>query len=200
MQAVWGLYLAQRAQEESSIKVAERASRARGGRDAVAGHSTEEVREPALEVSWPLEWTEQRQPLRAAFWGTSRAILTEADSRGGALLGSREHLSIGPRKPTPSLHRLVFQSQALPGTGGRRDGAQAHGSHMRPPPKPKPPLRSSPRAPRTCLPPRGQGALSYSPLANTLLQRVLRPSVAVRFDLFQFPKQAPPFCLQAQAA
>ena len=30
-------------QEDSSIRVAERASRARGGPDAVTGHSTEEV-------------------------------------------------------------------------------------------------------------------------------------------------------------
>lgn len=59
-------------QEDSSIRAAERASRARGSPDAVTGHSTEEVsieevRELSPEVAWPLEWTEQRQPLWAAF-------------------------------------------------------------------------------------------------------------------------------------
>lgn len=105
-------------QEDSSIRVAERASRARGGRDAVTGHSTEEVREPAPEMAWPLEWTEQRQPLRAAFCGTSRVTLTEADSLGSALLGAREHLSTGSRKVGPSQkasrkHQVLSSPQGL---------------------------------------------------------------------------------------
>ena len=59
-------------QEDSSIRATERASRARGSPDAVTGHSTEEVsieevRELSPEVAWPLEWTEQHQPLWAAF-------------------------------------------------------------------------------------------------------------------------------------
>lgn len=111
MQAVWGLPLAEHAQEQSSITVAERASRARGGQDAVMGHSTEEVREPAPEVAWPLEWTEQRQPLRAAFWGTSRVTV-----RGGLswrCLAGLERAPVHCVKEVGPIQRGSRQHQAL---------------------------------------------------------------------------------------
>lgn len=141
---MWGLPLAEHAQEQSSITVAERASRARGGRDAVTGHSTEEVREPAPDVAWPLEWTEPRQPLRAAFWGMSRVILRGELSRrclaglerapvhwvkevGPSQRGSRQHQALTPKackeemKPNtpPSRHALH-----TPNPPGRQRGQE----------------------------------------------------------------------------
>ena len=124
--------------------MAERASRARGGRDAVTGHSTEEVREPAPDVAWPLEWTEPRQPLRAAFWGMSRVILRGELSRrclaglerapvhwvkevGPSQRGSRQHQALTPKackeemKPNtpPSRHALH-----TPNPPGRQRGQE----------------------------------------------------------------------------
>ena len=55
-------------------------------------------------------------------------------------------------------------------------------------------------SPHLSATPRSMSSVLLTPAQHTppVLPEAL--FVAVRFDFFQFPKQAPPFCLQAQAA
>lgn len=98
----------------------------------------------------------------------------------------------GAREPSPRLCLGSPSFQPPPGTGSRRDGGAVSGSHM--PPKPKPPLGFSTRAPHACPRPQRQRAPSCSPPANQLLQGFLRPSSRL-CDLTYFgsPNKPHPF-------
>ena len=112
---------------------------------------------------------------------------------GATNTGAREPLPTAvPRAQAPHSYLGTPSFQAPLGTGSRCDGGSVHGSHM--PPKPKPPLGFSTRAPHACPRPQRQRAPSCSPPANQLLQGFLRPSSRL-CDLTYFgsPNKPHPF-------